>query len=103
MEKIQREATKSTPRATVKTRNETTKMELDLRGQTIDEAIIGVDKYLDDALLAGYHQVNVIHGKGTGQLRKGVQDFLKKHKRVKGLRLGGAGEGGSGVTVVELS
>jgi DNA mismatch repair protein MutS2 len=103
MEKIQREAQKTAPRATVKTKAEPTKMELDLRGQTTDEAIIGIDKYLDDALLAGYHQVYVIHGKGTGQLRKGVQDFLKKHKRVKGLRLGGAGEGGSGVTVVELS
>jgi DNA mismatch repair protein MutS2 len=103
MEKIQREAQKTTPKATVKTKAEPTKMELDLRGQTTDEAMIGIDKYLDDAMLAGYHQVYVIHGKGTGQLRKGVQDFLKKHKRVKGLRLGGAGEGGSGVTVVELS
>jgi DNA mismatch repair protein MutS2 len=103
MEKIQREPQKTTPRATVNTKAEPTKMEIDLRGQTTDEAMIGIDKYLDDAMLAGYHQVYVIHGKGTGQLRKGVQDFLKKHKRVKGMRLGGAGEGGSGVTVVELS
>ncbi|WP_025027969.1 endonuclease MutS2 [Caldalkalibacillus mannanilyticus] len=92
-----------TPRATVKKSNEPTKMELDLRGQTIDEAIMALDKYLDDAVMDNYHQVYVIHGKGTGQLRKGVQDYLKKHRNVKGMRLGGAGEGGSGVTVVELS
>lgn len=103
MEKIQRETTKVTPRASVRTTSETTKLELDLRGQTIDEAILTIDKYLDDVFLAGYHQASIIHGKGTGQLRKGVQDFLKKHKHVKGMRLGGAGEGGSGVTVVELS
>ena len=93
----------ATPRATVKKSNEPTKMELDLRGQTIDEAMLALDKYLDDALMSNYHQVYVIHGKGTGQLRKGVQDYLKRHRNVKAMRLGGAGEGGSGVTVVELS
>lgn len=103
MEKVQSEASKPVAaRASVKTSNEPTKLDLDLRGQTIDEAMIAVDRYLDQAILSGYHQVTVIHGKGTGQLRKGVQDFLRKHKYVKQLRLGGAGEGGSGVTVVEL-
>ncbi|WP_202080390.1 endonuclease MutS2 [Caldalkalibacillus salinus] len=104
MEKVHREQQpKVAPRPTVKTANEPAKMEVDLRGQTTDEAILQVDRYLDQALLSGYQQVYVIHGKGTGQLRKGVQDFLRKHKRVKNIRLGGAGEGGSGVTVAELT
>ncbi|QKG84014.1 endonuclease MutS2 [Kroppenstedtia pulmonis] len=76
--------------------------ELDLRGKMVDEAVPEVDKYLDDAMLAGYQQVSLIHGKGTGALRVGVQKFLQRHPRVKGYRLGGQGEGGSGVTVVEL-
>ncbi len=79
-----------------------TKMELDLRGKTIDEAIVELDQYIDKALLAGYEQIYIIHGKGTGQLRKGVQQYLKGHKRIKKTRLGGEGEGGSGVTVVQL-
>lgn len=103
MEKIKSETPKLTPRVSLKTTSEATKLELDLRGQSIDEAILAIDKYLDDVFLSGYHQASIIHGKGTGQLRKGVQDFLKKHKHVKGIRLGGTGEGGSGVTVVELS
>lgn len=78
------------------------KTELDLRGTRFEEAMEQVDKYLDDALLAGYHQVSIIHGKGTGALRKGVQKLLKSHSRVKGSRMGTAGEGGSGVTVVQL-
>jgi DNA mismatch repair protein MutS2 len=103
LEKIKREPTQMTPRASVRKSSEPIKMELDLRGQTIDEAIYAIDKYLDDATMANYHQVHVIHGKGTGQLRKGVQEYLKRHRNVKNMRLGGAGEGGSGVTVVELS
>lgn len=103
LEKIETKQKQQTPKATLKTSNETAKMECDIRGQTIDEAIYSLDKYIDDAMLAGYHQVYIIHGKGTGQLRKGVQDYLKKHRRIKNMRLGGTGEGGSGVTVVELS
>jgi DNA mismatch repair protein MutS2 len=103
LEKVHREEKVRTPKATVKTTSEVTKMECDIRGQNVDEAVMHLDKYLDDAFLAGYHQVYVIHGKGTGLLRKGVQDYLKRHKGVKGMRLGGAGEGGSGVTVVELA
>ncbi|RAZ68620.1 endonuclease MutS2 [Planococcus maitriensis] len=79
-----------------------TKMELDLRGERYEDALSRVEKYLDDALLANYHQVSIIHGKGTGALRQGVQQYLKKHPRVKSYRFGEAGEGGSGVTVAEL-
>jgi DNA mismatch repair protein MutS2 len=68
----------------------------------VEEAIFAIDKYLDRAILAGYREVFLIHGKGTGALRSGVQQFLRNHPRVKNYRLGGHGEGGSGVTVVEL-
>jgi len=78
------------------------KPELDLRGKTVDEAMIDVDRYLDEAYLAGYKQVSIIHGKGTGALRTGLQDYLKRHKLSKSIRMGNYGEGGSGVTVVEL-
>ena len=76
--------------------------ELDLRGERYEDALARVEKYLDDALLSNYHQVSIIHGKGTGALRQGVQQYLKKHPRVKSYRFGEAGEGGSGVTVAEL-
>ncbi len=76
--------------------------ELDLRGQYPDEAVIMVDKYLDDACLAGLSRVYLIHGKGTGALRAAVHRQLKEHRRVKSFRLGEHGEGGLGVTVVEL-
>lgn len=74
----------------------------DLRGLTLDEAVLEVDKYLDEAVLAGLHEVSLIHGKGTGALRRGLNEFLKTHPQVVGFRLGGQGEGGSGVTVVSL-
>ncbi|TCP64135.1 endonuclease MutS2 [Baia soyae] len=76
--------------------------ELDLRGHLVEEAIMEIDRYLDHAVLAGYKQVHLIHGKGTGALRTGVQQFLRSHRNVKSFRLGSMGEGGSGVTVVEI-
>ncbi len=76
--------------------------ELDLRGMTSDEALDAVDKYLDDAVLASFPQVRIIHGKGTGALRKAVTDYLRKDPRVVDFRLGETGEGGSGVTVAKL-
>ncbi|WP_408007141.1 endonuclease MutS2 [Pseudalkalibacillus sp. A8] len=79
-----------------------TKPELDLRGERYENALRTVDKFLDESLLAGYPQVSIIHGKGTGALRKGVQSLLKEHPNVKSTRLGSAGEGGSGVTIVGL-
>ncbi len=77
--------------------------EVDLRGLMVDEALEKVDKYLDDAVLAGLPQVRIIHGKGTGALRKAVTDQLKADRRVVSYRLGGVGEGGDGVTVAKLS
>lgn len=77
-------------------------LELDVRGMLVDEANIIVDRYLDDAYNAGLSEVNIIHGKGTGALRAGIQAFLKRHPLVKGYRMGSYGEGDAGVTVVTL-
>jgi len=76
--------------------------ELHIRGLTVDEALFETEKYLDDAYLAGLPQVYIIHGKGTGTLRKVITDLLKKHSFVASYRLGGYHEGGHGVTVVEF-
>lgn len=76
--------------------------DIDLRGMNGDEAIPLVDKFLDTAMLAGLHRVDIIHGKGTGALRKKVTEFLSNHPRVKSFRLGEWNEGGTGATVVEL-
>lgn len=86
----------------VRNRNSHVKLELDLRGERYEDALLRTEKYLDDALLANYPRVSIIHGKGTGALRQGIQSYLKGHKRVKSYRYGEAGEGGFGVTVVEL-
>lgn len=83
--------------------SETVLASLDLRGETVEGAIREVDTYLDRALLAGFHQVTLIHGKGTGALRNGLESYLRSHSHVLSARAGGQGEGGSGVTVVELS
>ena len=77
-------------------------LELDVRGQAVDEALPEIDRYLDEAMLAGRHEVNIIHGKGTGVLRAAVQRHLKTHMNVKSHRLGVYGEGEDGVTVVTL-
>ncbi len=76
--------------------------EIDLRGMTGDEAWLAVDKYLDEALLTGYHTVRLIHGKGTGALKTALWQYLKGDRRLKSFRLGRYGEGDGGVTVVEL-
>ncbi|MGN7176517.1 endonuclease MutS2 [Paenibacillus sp. FSL R5-0490] len=90
------------PVATVKGRDFHVSLELDLRGERYENALLRVEKYLDDALLAGYPRVSIIHGKGTGALRQGVQEFLRNHRSVKKIRFGEAGEGGTGVTIVEF-
>ena len=77
--------------------------ELHLRQLTIDEALLKLDKYLNDAFMAGLYQVRIIHGKGTGALRQAVRKKLDKHPLVSSYRPAVYGEGGEGVTIVELS
>ena len=77
--------------------------ELYLRHLTVDEALPKLDKYLDDAFMSGLYQVRVIHGKGTGTLRRIIREQLAKHPLVKSYRPGDYGEGGNGVTIVELA
>lgn len=76
--------------------------EINLLGKTVDEAIAELDKYLDDAYLAHLSPVRIVHGKGTGALRQGVHNYLKRQKHVKSYRLGAFGEGDAGVTIVEF-
>ena len=90
-------------RATRELRNVATSPECDLRGMTADEAINALDIYLDNAILAKLTSVRIIHGKGTGVLRKAVQQHLKRQRRVKSVRLGVYGEGEDGVTIAELN
>ena len=80
----------------------TVRMECDVRGMTLDEAILTVDQYLDAAVMAGMGEVSIIHGKGTGVLRSGIQQELRRHPHVKKQRLGIYGEGEDGVTIVTL-
>ncbi|MDQ0351201.1 DNA mismatch repair protein MutS2 [Alkalibacillus filiformis] len=96
------EPVKTKPLATVKGSQVHVKPELDLRGQRYEDAIHKLEKYIDDALLAGYHQVSIIHGKGTGALMKGVQQFAKEHRSIKGNEFASANEGGTGVTILKL-
>lgn len=77
-------------------------LSLNLHGYTVEEALLEIDKYLDDAFVAGLSEVSIIHGKGTGALRSGVQNYLRHHPHVAKFRLGKYGEGEAGVTVVTL-
>ncbi|WP_188206358.1 endonuclease MutS2 [Alkalibacillus aidingensis] len=90
------------PLATVKGSGYHVKPELDLRGQRYEDALYQLEKYVDDAVLAGHHQVSIIHGKGTGALMKGVQQFAKNHRSIKEYKFGHANEGGHGVTIFKL-
>ena len=76
--------------------------EIDVRGQTADEAVLNVDQAIDGCVMSNIHMLTIIHGKGTGVLRTEIQKFLRHHKAVKSFRLGTFGEGESGVTIVEL-
>lgn len=85
-----------------RTRDESIRSELDLRGANLEEAIMETDRFIDEAFLGNLGQISIIHGKGTGVLRTGIQEYLRKHKHVKSYRLGNYNEGGAGVTVAEL-
>ena len=80
----------------------TVSTELDLRGQTTEEALLEVDRFIDNAVLTGVERVTIIHGKGTGALRAAIQQHLRRHPSVKEFRLGSYGEGETGVTIAEL-
>ena len=77
-------------------------MECNVIGMRVAEAIAVIDKYLDNAILAKVYQVRLIHGMGTGKLRQGVHDYLKRNQRVESYTMGGQGEGGLGATIVKL-
>lgn len=86
----------------IKLRNLSISLELDVRGQTLDEAIMNLDKYLDDVFLSGIFEVSIIHGKGTGVLRQGIHQHLRNHPHVNRYRIGKFGEGEHGVTIIEI-
>ena len=81
---------------------ETVSTSVDLRGMNIEEGIVEVDAFIDRALRQNLNQITIIHGKGTGVLRTGIQQHLRKHKAIRSFRLGTYGEGESGVTIAEL-
>lgn len=95
--------TKSTSKSQLKvSKSLSVSPEINLLGKTVDEAVYALDKYLDDAILSHLNTVRVVHGKGTGALRKGIHQFLRRQKHVTSYRLGEFGEGDAGVTIIEL-
>lgn len=105
LEKIKKETVHKKTAPTLKNRgnkSQTISTEVNLLGMTVDEAVSILEKYLDDAYLSGLHEVRIVHGKGTGLLRKGVQKYLKTNPHIKDFRLGMYGEGDSGVTIAEI-
>ena len=102
IEKKSKKTEKKTGAVTKTLVQKTFKAEIDLRGMTGDEAWFAVDKYIDDAYMAGFFTVSLIHGKGTGALRQALWTALKKEPRVASFRLGGYGEGDGGVTIIEI-
>ena len=94
---------KSTVMVHSQSASRTVRMECDVRGMALDEALIEVEHYLDEAVMAGMNEVAIVHGKGTGTLRAGIQKHLKTYPHVKSVRLGQYGEGETGVTIVTLN
>ncbi len=101
-ESKQKEEQKANKRREVNLNLKSVNTSIDLRGMDSEEALYNTDKYLDEAYLGGLSEVTVIHGKGTGILRKTINDMLRRHPHVEDFRLGEYGEGGTGVTVVTL-
>lgn len=102
MKKSEEEKKKVYVQAGMHSARSAVKYSIDLRGKMVEESIHELESYLDKAILSGYTEVSVIHGKGTGALREGVLDYLRECRYVKDFRTGGHGEGGLGCTVVTL-
>ncbi|NMA86926.1 MAG: endonuclease MutS2 [Tissierellia bacterium] len=99
---IEEKRTQASTKAIIKSKSSNIKNEIDLRGKTLDEALLDLDKYIDDLFISGLKEAYIIHGKGTGVLREGIKSYLSSHRNVKSHRPGKHGEGGDGVTVVEI-
>lgn len=91
-----------TTRQVINSKSGSVERKVDLRGMNLEEATMAVEKYLDDACMAGHEEVTIIHGIGTGILKKGMTELLKKNPHVKSMRPGQYGEGGAGVTIVTV-
>ena len=102
LEKRQEGAKKAMRTSSVRLQRKSVSLFINLHGYNVEDAIIEIDKYLDDAFLSGLSEVSIIHGKGTGALRSGVQSYLRHHPHVASFRMGKYGEGEEGVTVVTL-
>ncbi|MEW5994339.1 MAG: Smr/MutS family protein, partial [Candidatus Zixiibacteriota bacterium] len=103
LRKIAPETRRKPPQRTASfTVEEVERPEIHLRGMTVEEAMEALEKFLDRAVLAGFSQVYIVHGKGTGALRRTLTDYLKNHPDVESLRLGNWNEGGAGVTIARL-
>ena len=98
----QKQQKKSTVHVHSQSQSRTVRMECDVRGMALDEALMEVERYLDEAVMAGMNEVSIVHGKGTGILRQGIQKHLKTYPHVKSYRTGVYGEGEMGVTIVTL-
>ncbi|MFV0518504.1 MAG: endonuclease MutS2 [Aminipila sp.] len=95
--------TKSTKYGSLyKSKSQSVSLSINVRGKNLEDAVMDVDKYLDDAYMAGLKEVTIIHGRGEGILRTGLQSLFKRHKHVDSFRKGAFNEGGDGVTVVKL-
>jgi len=93
---------RSVTRTVRNTANRTASTEIDVRGENVMDAVMDVDRAIDAAVLQGLHMITIIHGKGTGILRKEIQNHLRSHPSVRTFRIGVFGEGDSGVTIAEL-
>ena len=100
--KLQKKKRNTSYGSIYKRKSQTVSTSIDVRGKTLDDAVMDVEKYIDDAYISGLDTVTVIHGRGEGILRKGIHDMLKRNKSVKEFKRGGFDEGGDGVTVVKL-
>jgi len=101
--RVQKNPTRSSGGSSYIGKGKTCSMSINVQGENLDSALMDVDKYLDDAYMAGLKKVTVIHGRGEGILRQGLQDMFKTHKHVASFQRGSYNEGGDGVTIVALT